>query len=270
MKIILNTANEYIPAVPPPQDDRPARSNPTTQVMVQVAEWPGNTFRLWLPEHVHTGLWSNSHPDEALQEFVPTSTGGLLWTFERHPSARIEAEVAPAGNGLLLEVRVTNRLRVSLQDVSVGNCCQLSQAPDFTCDDLTRLFIRTGGQWRRLSELRPKSNYPTYYRLGYLERGGAGIWAGKLDALTEEARGDHPLMVCVSKDGRRAVGTASEDYYMLFHNRNNKHLLCIHSSQAPRPTLGPGETVTFRQRLYFADGGLEACIAAYGEGHGKE
>lgn len=38
-----------------------------------------------------------------------------------------------------------------------------------------------------------------------------------------------PTIVCVATDGIRAVGTASEDYRFLFHNRANVHLWCVHS-----------------------------------------
>ena len=263
MQFDLDTHNEYIPPVHPPGEDRPPRRHATTQVTIRAKEWPDNLFRLWLPEHVTPELWSNMKVEEALQGFVRTEQGGLVWTYERNRDVIIAAEVIPLTSSVLLEVRVTNRSSADLEGVTTFNCLQLSQAPDFACDDLSRLFVRSERQWQSLSERKPISDYPSYYRAGYLESGGAGIWGGKLDHLTEASRADHPLMVCVGRDGRRSVGTASEGYYMLFHNQANTNLLCIHSSAEPTPVVRPGETATFRQKIYFVEGGLIECVAAF-------
>ena len=45
LTIRLDTERRFIPAVPPP-GGAAARTGPTTQVLVSVEEWPGNTFRL--------------------------------------------------------------------------------------------------------------------------------------------------------------------------------------------------------------------------------
>jgi hypothetical protein len=263
MQFAFDTQDEYVPPVHPPGEDRSPRRHATTQVLVRVVEWPGDTFRLWLPEHVVPELWSNMRADQAPQCFASTERGGLFWAYQDNPDARIEAELIPLQDSLLLEVQITNASAGAIEGVQVMNCLQLSQAPDFACDDLSRLYVRSQGQWLSLSERTPKSAYPTYYRAGYLEGGGVGIWGGKLDVLTEPARVDHPLMVCVAKGGQRAVGTASENCYMLFHNQANRNLLCIHSNQEPLPLLMSGETVVFRQKIYFVEGGLMDCVAAF-------
>lgn len=263
MKFAFQAEDEYVPPVHPPGEDRAPRRHPTTQVIVRVEEWPGNAFRLWLPEHVTPELWSNMKADEAHQDFVRTERGGLAWTYEGNPAAAIEAELVPFESSLVLEVRITNRSEGDLNSVVTMNCLQLSQAPDFACDDLSRLYTRAKGEWLPLSARKPISDYPTYYRAGYLEGGGVGIWGGKLDHLNEPVRADHPLMLCVAKDGKRSVGIASESYYLLFHNQANRNLLCIHSSPEPHPVLEPGRTATFRQKVYFVEGGLMNCIAAF-------
>lgn len=263
MKFVFKQERRFIPPVHPPGEDRPPRQHPTTQVTVSPAEWPENLFRLWLPEHVEPGLWSNMKAAEADQRFENAAHGGLQWSYERPGLARINAELVPASGSLLLEVDIVNRSRDFITGVSVMNCLQMSQATAFACDDFGRLFIRSGGSWRSLFELKPRSDYPTYYRQGYLEGGGVGVWGGKLDGLTEPARADHPLMVCVSKEGKRAVGIAADRYYFLFHNRANRNLLCIHSNSEPLPLLEPDQETHFRQKIYFSDGGLDGCIAAY-------
>ena len=260
MQFVFDTCYETIPSVPPPGE--PVRKNPTTQIIVLVVEWPSNTFRLWLPECV-SELWDNETPDLAYQDFMHTVRNGLLWTFEGDPNACIEAEVIPLERSLLLEVRVTNLSKRNLNNLAVMNCLQLAAAPDFACNDFSRIYIRSDGQWQPLSTLNPTCDFPFYYRAGFLKNGGVGWAGGRLAHCNQVAEVDHSLIVCVSKDGDHSVGTASENYQFLFHNRANEDLLCIHSQQAPVPVLGSGETAIFRQNVFFVEGGLTDCVAAF-------
>jgi hypothetical protein len=261
MKFVLGAHDEFIPSIPPP-GGTPARKSETTQIRIHVVEWPSNIFRMWVPEHVGE-LWSNCSSEVVRQNFERTDDNGLLWRYERNVAAYIEAELTPVGSSLLVETRVTNRSRVSLTQVRVTCCLQLSTAPDFACGDFSRIYIRSDGSWQRLASLKPTSDYPSYYRTGFFRDGRVGWEGGKLAHCDQAAEADHPLIVCESLDGTRSVGTASEDYLFLSHNRRNEHLRCIHSQQAPVPTLGSGETANFRQKVYFVDGGLTRCVAAF-------
>ena len=229
--------------------------------MATLGEWPDNVFRIWMPENLQP-LWDNWEADAAHQNFVRTKTSGLRWSYQQRPEATVEAEVTPNHQTLLLKCRVTNRSSSNLLDVRTTHCIQLSLAPDFACGDFSRLFIRTGGQWRSLGSLSPHSDYPHYFRTDRRSGGQVGM-RGDMSRLYEDAKADYPLMVCVSKDGCRSIGTASDDFRYLFHNRANEHLWCIHSQQMPIAALAPGNTVEFRQRVYFANRGLDKCIAAY-------
>src|SRR5579859_5438294 len=51
MTFFIDTLDEFIPSIPPPGGS-PARQSATTQVTVKVGEWPGNVFRMWMPESV--------------------------------------------------------------------------------------------------------------------------------------------------------------------------------------------------------------------------
>lgn len=265
MSLRLYTVDELIPAVPPP-GGAPARQAPTTQVMVQVDGWPGNIFRLWLPEHVGQ-VWANWHANVAHQDFVRTQESALLWTFTSASGIRIEAEATPQGHLLTLTVRVTNGSDQELHHMAVANCIQFPLAPDFACGDLSRIFIRTSSQWQSLRALKPKSDYPHFFRRGLKPADGTVGWGGDLGHLFESTEADHALMVCVATDGRRCVGTASDDCEYLFHNRANQNLWCIHSTQAAVPVIKKEQTATFHQRVYFVDGGLTDCIKAF-EGDG--
>jgi len=147
--------------------------------------------------------------------------------------------------------------------VMAQNCLHFSQAPAFACDDFSRIHIRTGGAWKRLSELDPKAGLPMYYRPGFLEEKRRDSWGGGNRHLVQKKRADHPLIVCTSKDARRAVATVSADYECVYHNQGSKYLLCIHSHQAPLPLLAPGKEKVFRQCIYFVDGTVADCVRAY-------
>ena len=247
----LDYEDEFIPAVSP-LGGAPNRSTPTTQVLVTVEEWPGNVFRLWAPENVGL-LWHNWRHGGARQTFS-RADGGLTWRLEDESGWTVETSLRVRGAVLTIETRVDNGSDAVLPHVSSANCVQFRRAPDFACDDFSRIYIRVEGEWSSLASLRPRSDYPHYLRSDISGHDGRVGWGGNLSHLFEPVRSDHPLMVCVSRDGRRAVATASSDYEHLFHNRANPELLCIHSSQRPVPALAPGRTAAFVQHVYFVEG----------------
>ena len=260
MSLILSAEDEHIPTKSPFTDAQ--RPVPTTQVLVRLTEWPGNIFRFWMPENVND-LWDNWDADVAHQDFKRTQRDGLLWSFRRHLKAAVEAEVTPVEHTLRIECRVTNDSPDDLEDVGIITCMQLSQAPDFACGDFSRLYLRSQGEWRSLSSLRPKSDYPHYFRKGFRNSPGRVGSHGDMSPLYEEVEVDHPLMLCVAKDGGRCVGVASDDFRFLFHNRANQHLWCIHSQPTPVSRLRPGAMARFPQTVFFVEGGLANCVAAY-------
>jgi len=237
------------------------RSNPTTQVGITIDRWPGNTFVLWLPEAVGD-LWQQWQPEVAHQDFARTDCGGLLWTFDGNPEASIRTELIPQANALLLETRVTNRGDGDLKSVYAQNCIHFSQAPDFICDDFSRIYIRSRGKWQSLASLEPTASFPRYYREDYPSRGRIDPTEHNFGDIRQKEAVDHPSIVLLSKEGSRAVGVASEDYEFLFHNQM-EYLRCIHSESGCAPPIPPGATAVFRQKVYFVDGGLMDCVAAF-------
>ena len=237
------------------------RKNPTTQVGIAIERWTGNTFVLWLPEAVGT-LWQQWNTKVAHQDFTATKCGGLLWTYEGNPAGFIRTELIPQRNSLLLETQITNRSPQELVKLYVQNCLHFSKAPDFICDDFSRIYLRTKNEWHFLSSLKPTTSFPRYYREGYPSRGRIDPTEHDFGDIRQDASLDYPLIVLVSKDGTRAVGVASEDYEFLFHNPM-EYLRCIHSESGCPPSLPPWKTVTFRQKVYFVEGGLVDCVAAF-------
>ena len=132
-------------------------------------------------------LWRNWEPAASRQEFVPTEQGGLIWTARNAAEWEIESELMPLRSSLTVETRVTNRSADDLDDVSVANCIQFRLAPDFACDDFSRIYMRTGGEWVSLASLQPSSDYPHYYRAGRSSGAGTVGWGGNLDSLVKKS-----------------------------------------------------------------------------------
>lgn len=237
------------------------RKVPTTQIEIRVEQWPGQTFLLWLPESVGQ-LWGNWMAESAHQDFTEIPGGGLRWESTAGSEARMVAALHPRAESLLLEVGVRNLTDRDLKNVVAQSCFHLSAAPNFACDDFSRIHIRTAGQWTSLDQLAPTVGLPMYYREGFLESGRQDSWRGHFRKHNQKHRVDHPLMVCTSKKGRFAIGTASEDFQCVFHNRM-PYLRCIHSQQAPVSVLAPQDEVAFRQVIYFVDGGIAECERAF-------
>ena len=239
-------------------DELTIRDNETTQVEIKVAGWANNTFSLWFPENIDP-LWAQWISEVAHQDFSRTEKDGLLWIFECESGALIEAELIPREESILLETRISNHSSGDIENLIVHNCFHFPKAPDFACDDFSRIYIRTEGEWRSLSNLRPGSGMPIYYHKGFPETKAQK----NLFSRMQNIEADHPLIICASKDGKRCVGTASEDFQFLFHNREVEYLRCIHSLQACVSVLGKGEKAAFRQMLYFVDGEVEDCASAF-------
>ena len=258
----LLVSDEYIPAKPPSGWDHKVRVNPTTQVSASFSGWTGNIFRFWLPENVGV-LWNNWTPEEAHQDFSSTENKGLKWSFQRGATARVEVQIEPQHRTLNIESEVENHSPSNLSDVTVNVCLQLSQAPDFACDDFSRIYIRTDADWKPIKILNPVTDYPQYLAPD-LYPTHKNIRRGlTLPELYENVVADHPLIVYLSKKGDRAVGTASSDFQYLFHNRANENLLCMHSQQRPVGTLEPGGVASFNQKVYFVEGGVAECVSAF-------
>jgi hypothetical protein len=237
------------------------RKNPTTQVGITIDRWTGDTFVLWLPEAVGD-LWQQWDADVAHQDFTVTKSGGLLWTYEGNPAGFIRTELIPQRNSLLLETQVTNLSNQELVKLYAQNCIHFSKAPEFICDDFSRIYLRIKKKWYSLASLKPTTTFPRYYREGYPERGRIDPLEHNFGDIRQDSTVDYPLMVLVSKDGTRTVGIASEDFEFLFHNQM-PYLRCIHSESGSPPPVPPGKTAIFRQKVYFVEGGLMDCVAVF-------
>ena len=146
--------------------ERTLRDNDTTQIHISYDRWANNTFCLWFPELVDP-LWVQWDSEVGRQEFERTRKGGLKWTFRSRLGGRIKAELTPHDRSIVLETSVVNDTSTEIRDIYAQNCLHFPDAPDFACDDFSRVFVRVDGQWRSLASLKPSSGVPVYYRKGY-------------------------------------------------------------------------------------------------------
>jgi hypothetical protein len=240
------------------------RKSPTTQVAIVYAPWPKDEFLLWLPEEA-APLWNQWTADVAHQDYRADDRGRVVWCFSNPRGAATATLETIGDSALLCEVTIENRLDQEMKHVVAQNCFHLSNAPDFNCDDFSRIHIRTEGAWRTLAELAPKTGLPMYYWPGFLESGLTDSWNGGFVKQNQPQRADHPLIICTDRTATRAVATVSEDVQCLFHNHDLNYLHCIHSQQRPAPTVAPGGKAVFRQIILFVEGGVEASVAGYEE-----
>ena len=56
------------------------RASATTQVAIEVKQWPHQRFLFWFPEDLEP-LWRQWDADIGRQQFVKTECGGLQWTY---------------------------------------------------------------------------------------------------------------------------------------------------------------------------------------------
>ena len=245
------------------------RKNPTTQLHLRAVEWPDQTFLLWFPEVVVPDVWAQWDAEVARQDFVTTEDGSLVWMRDLPGTAIVKATLTPRDHSVNLEVRVKAQPDHDIPMAVPQNCLHFSAAPDFACNDYSRIFVRVKKQWRSLLDLRTAPGAPTeqhpcsvIYREGFLKSSYGNIWKGRSEEGTMPGCVDHPLIACVSKSSDRTVATASEDCQGLFHNQQLPYLLCVHSSQTG-VRIPKGEEAIFRQVIWFVDGGVEEAVAAF-------
>ena len=235
------------------------RTEPTTQVLVHVDGWGEDAFRLWVPETVGS-YWRNADHSLGIQEFEPDGDQALRWRFRVEGGVTIDARVAAEDRRVVMVVSVTNASDTPLANLDIVNCLQMAAAPGFAEDEYERIYIRVDRAWRSIASLQPSHDMPNYACTDLVQTRPHEPWRA---AMVEVARPDHPLIVCVAHDGRRAVATASDNWQLLVHNHHNRHLQCIHSIARPVPRVGIGAVARFGQTAYFVDSGLDGAVAAF-------
>ena len=252
--------------------ERTLRRNITTQVEIQVSGWPEDVFCLWLPEGVLADfddkLWSNGNAEQARQNFHDVAGNALGWQYEDE-RCRLTASITASKETAELACFVMNKSDKVMDNVYVQNCLHFPKAPSFRGERGDNVFFGSMGQWIPMSstqhwfdraDTRLQNTTKFCFREASLDRGRYLTIRETRNVGPE--RSESSLIVKESADKNRAVGIAARgEWDFVFHNTNPK-LGCIHSQPLP-VRLEPGESVTFRQQIYFCNGGRNAVIEAF-------
>ncbi len=152
-------------------------------------------------------------------------------------------------------LKLTNLSREHWRQTMAFNCFNNGSALSIRDHECKRHWVRTGGEFKRLTELpRVFGPRPTLqlYSVEGAPPGGEIPFVDRFKSTPEEVSIEG-WMAIRSRDDRRMVAVASKPALYTFQNREYS---CIHSA----PTfgdLGPGEQGAAFSRIYFVETSLE-------------
>jgi hypothetical protein len=243
------------------------RPRPCTSVTIAVDGWPGNEFRLWLPETIyHDGkiVWCNWIGD-ARQDFERISDG-LRWT-KQFGDFRIASTIEPdaANSCLWYRNAFTNTSDKTLKNLTTQNCFHMVDAPQFISIRAERIWAQVDGAWMATDKL-PRHQSPDPRRIILARKGSRPerkVVPNKDFPIAElEEEATHPLILVESFGGVGSVGIAARSFKSVFNN-NDCVLRCLHSEPTPIAELKPGETRDQQAAIVFQKGGRDALIAHF-------
>ncbi|MBN1674584.1 MAG: hypothetical protein JXR37_26290 [Kiritimatiellae bacterium] len=243
-----------------------------TALCIEVAEWPGNEFGLWLPELVvlrGKRLWTNHQATDVFQDWERVADGRLEWK-KPFEAFELTSDLIPDEARSCIRYRhtFTNRSEEALSDLNASACFHLANAPQFISIRGERIWACLDGEWTTTDRV-PRSESPDPRRVRFLNKGirsertvvpeGGGF---PMAVMPEAAH--HPLIVAESFSGAASVGIATPDLHSLFNN-NEPILRCLHSISFPVRTLEPGRTASLEGVLVFCNGNHLDAVRQYEE-----
>ena len=238
-----------------------------TLLAIEVAEWPGNEFGLWLPETVYLKgeiFWGNWHEDAHLR--YTRDDRGRWITKRSFDGFRVESTLTPDPKNSCMWYRHTfhNSGSEVLHGLNTQTCFHLVNAPQFISLRGSRVWANLDGKWMTTDKVaRDKSPDPR--RVWFLRKGQRTertiVPQSFPSAIMPEAA-HHALMVAENFAGDGCVAIASRNFWKLFNN-NDCILRCLHSESLPIETLEPGQSVHQDSVLVFFNGDRRATIEHY-------
>jgi hypothetical protein len=240
---------------------------------VNVPDWSGEYFTLWLPEVIWRDLPDRKElarpqsfeasfkanavfymqtPDVKKVPWKRNAEGGLVRSVD-FPGGNILCSANPRDNEILLEIAIANTTSQTWLSSFAEVCLRLAPSPSFADTKRERTFGRIHGKWTRLSSTPPAKPDPA--RNLYLATPGNPFNARCVrDWWCKEfpVRLDHPLLAVHDREDRAVVGILF-DPCSGYCNCLNKEMACIHSD----PFLGniqPGGKKKSRGKLIYFKG----------------
>jgi len=236
-----------------PQIRFSARSGSMGGTLTGVPAFPGDSFRLGIPEAIGDAVravWFDKIKPEwnELTDGVWRSVGRL------EGELSYTATVTPHDDTVDVHLSLKNESdRTWWQGMAFNcfNCGESVAVRDFEC---VRHWVRTQGRFRRLVEIPrkygPRPTVQLYSVEGAPDAKGIPFVAGFQATPDVILQG---WLAIQSHDGQRLVAVASRPTLFLFQNMEYS---CIHASPG-FGELGPGETGEALTRLYFVRSSVE-------------
>lgn len=239
------------------------RPNGCTVLVIEVEQWPGNEFGLWLPEVVYCDdcdggiAWCNLK-GEVTQTWERTADT-WAWSKALNGFTITSTLNADAVNRCLwYRHSFENHSKKEISGLSTATCFHLVNAPEFISIRGERIWACLDGNWTT-TDCVPRHESPDPRRVSFLRNGirtertvvPSKAWS-TLAIMPEAAY--HPLIIAERFNANGAVGIACKNFKMLINN-NDYILRCIHSEPFPLHKLLPGQRADQEGIILFSETG---------------
>ena len=245
------------------------RPDGCTALVIEVDDWPGNEFGLWLPETVYCEgeiAWCNWE-GETTQTW---ERSGDAWTWSKSlDGVTITSTLrADAGNRCLWYAHSFENLSErEVSGLSTATCFHLVDAPEFVSIRGERIWACLDDEWTTTDRV-PRHQSPDPRRVGFLRKGVRTERTvvpseGFPSAIMPQAA-CHPLMIAERFGTNGSVGIACRSFERVFNN-NDCILRCVHSEPFSLNGLPPGERAEQEGVILFSRGGHCDLVAHFEE-----
>ena len=234
------------------------RPNGCTVLTIELDQWPGNEFGLWLPEMVSCEggrVWNNWKGD-VLQTW---SSQNHEWSWKKSfkdcaitSTLRVDLEASC----LWYSHEFENTSEQTLSGLDTQTCFHLVNAPEFISIHGERIWACLDGVWTTTDKV-PRCESPDPRRVSFLGKGIRSertvIPYNNFLSATMPEQACHPLIIAERFGASGSVGIACRNFRSLFNN-NDCILRCIHSEPFPIEHLPPGERAEQQGVILFSEG----------------
>ncbi len=241
------------------------------------APWMTEGVELRFPEVLQSSLgmhvldhFSPNHQPvselDPLPEWQVETNGGLSYTYTTREGLEFSARATPSSDEVSLEFTVVNHSTQTLGFVEQNCCLNLGASPEFNSPgNLERLLAVYGGKLQNLSGTTPtpETMGRTPWML-FLTHSGKDVFEGPAVSPTwwrVDQVADENLMAAESIDGKYLIGYAwdVEGLHMMTNGGNP----CLHTGPGRSPALDPGQSHTWRGKLYLLSNDPDALLSRY-------
>lgn len=184
-------------------------------------------------------------------------TGAVSYAFTTPEGLEFGGSATPSSEEVALEFHVRNATDRVVGWIQANHCLNLEGSPDFAHRwDLTRLYLHFGGAYQPLDRTTPTpAEMGRQPWLAILSERAATTYTGPRDLglswIVDQTADPINLMGAVSADERHLVAYTWHDQPDIL--MSNCGFPCLHTGTSPSPDLAPGETWTWRGKVYLME-----------------